>query len=131
MFRTTTVILLILFLVCASRADDRLVVLENDAAIQLGPDNAHLTVLVKPGKGQIDLKDEPRVAGLYLSGVNRSTEGFSVKWVGNKRPEAIEIMLDRKALVSSGTYDLYLDLQPNTKPDAERLRLQIVHQEPK
>jgi len=131
MFRASLLALALLLANCVCQADDRLVVLENDTAIQLRPDLTILTILVKPGKQPIRLDEQPQVAGVYLSGVSVSSQGFAAKWTSNTWPEGIEITLDRGAMVRSGTYDVYLDVQPRSKPDAERLRIQIVHPEPK
>jgi hypothetical protein len=130
-FRTTTLILL--FLVCTSSTpgDDKLLVPEDTSPIQLCPDCTTIKVLLKPGKSKIDLKEQPQIAGVFLSGAKKETQIFKVKWIGEKRPEALEITLDLASVARSGTYDLYIDLQPQSNPTAERLHLQMIHPEPK
>ncbi len=128
-----TVAFFSLFLLCAppAPADDKLLVPEDSSPIQLCPNCKTVTVLLKPGKSKIDLKDQPRIAGLLLSGAKKDTQQFSAKWLGAKRPEALEIVLDLASVARSGTYDLYIDLQPQSNPTAERLHLQIIHPEPR
>ena len=128
-----TVLLIFVAFLCASAspAHDKLIVPEDTAPIQLCPDCTTITVLLKPDNSQIQLTEQPQIAGLFLSGGKKNSDGFSAKWIGKTRPQSIEITLDLNALVHSGTYDLYLDLQPRSNPAAERLRVQILHPEPK
>jgi hypothetical protein len=130
-FRTITLIALFLFCASSLPADDKLLVPEDVSPIQLCPDCTTITVLVKPGKSQISLNDQPQIAGLFLSGVKKDTQKFKVKWVGAKHAQALEITLDPVSVGRSGTYDLYIDLQPQTNSAAERFHLQILHPEPK
>jgi hypothetical protein len=112
-------------------AQSAAVVPQDSAPLVLCSDCTSLTVLLKPSKATIHLDDQPQVSGVYLTGSKKDSDRFSAKWTGDKRPQAIVLTLDRESLARAGTYDLYLDLQPRTNPYAERLRLQIVHPEPK
>ena len=45
--------------------------------------------------------------------------------MGTKFPREISITLDRDETKQTGTYDLYLDLQPKSNPSAGRLKVQV------
>ncbi|HEV8483676.1 MAG TPA: hypothetical protein VGV87_09020, partial [Blastocatellia bacterium] len=112
-------------------SQEALVSLEETAPAELCPSCKSLNFLVKPGKQTIHLTEAPKVESVLLGGERKSVQGFTAQWVGEQKPREIKITLDTKELVLSGTYDIYLNLQPKSNAEAPRLKLQIFHPAPK
>jgi len=108
--------------------------LENTTPAELCPTCTKLTILIKAGNKPIQLTEQPKVEAVLLGGdrIDRDDSGkFAAKWIGSPQPRAIELSVDTDALARAGTYDVYLNLQPQSDPGADRLKLQITHPAPK
>ncbi len=106
---------------------DTLVKLETATPIQICSSCTEIQVLLVPDeKSTIKLDEAPKVENVYLGGSEpKASAKFSAKWVGNKFPRKISITLDVDETTQAGTYDLYLDLQPDSNPGAGRLKIQF------
>jgi len=118
-----------LLLACAPLAAtaDTPVRLETSTPIQICPSCTEVHVLLVPDeKSTIKIGEGPKVEEVYLGGAeSRDAAKFSAKWVSNKFPREITIALDQNETKQTGTYDLYLDLQPESNPGAGRLKVQV------
>jgi hypothetical protein len=119
----------LLLLSCAPAvlAADTLVRLETATPIQICTPCTEVQVpLVPDEKSTIKMGELPKVEEVYLGGSEpKASTKFSAKWIGNKFPRQISITLDADKTKQAGTYDLYLDLQPDSNPGAGRLKIQV------
>jgi hypothetical protein len=77
---------------------------------------------------KINLNENPRIEAIYFNSSSpRNANKFSTKWVGERNPWAIEISLDENETRQTGTYDLYLNLQPISNPHGGFLKIQLLH----
>jgi len=123
------VILLVLAFAPALLSAETLVKPETATPIEICPSCKEVRVLLVPdNQSKIKLNEGPNVEAAYFSGAApRDGEKFKAKWIGEKFPREIKIILDPDETKQAGTYDLYLNLQPDSEPGAERLKIQLIH----
>jgi hypothetical protein len=115
------------------RGADPLVTAENTAyelCVSCSPPQVRVLVTAK---GSIVVAEQPEVLQVLSAGQRDDglQKAFIASWETNIKgvPRAINIRLNsefqkRKALLA-GSYDLYLDLQPASHPDAPRLKITL------
>jgi len=108
-------------------AAETLVKPESTTSIEICPSCTAVHVLLVPdNKSKIKLDEDPKVEAVYFNGTApRKATKFSSKWTGKPFPRVIAIILDEDEMKQSGTYDLYLNLQPDSDPGAGRLKIQL------
>jgi len=119
-------------------ASDPPVTLETSTALELcGSCPApQLRYLVVPKNGvSVNTAENPEVELVSLGPLVREAyrKAVTARWMSDagKLPRAIEIGVDSGLLHIAGLYDVYLNLQPNSTPDAARLHLQFNKPAPK
>jgi|CXWL01.1.fsa_nt_gi hypothetical protein len=112
-------------------SQEALVLLEDPTPAELCPSCSSVIFLLKQGKQPVQLAESPQVELVSLGGDRKIAQGFSAEWIGEPKPRAIKIKVDEKELVRSGTYEVYLNLQPKSSADAPRLKVQIFRPAPK
>jgi hypothetical protein len=100
---------------------------ETKTPIEICPSCTAVRVLLVPDKdSRIKLTEAPKVEAAYFNAAApRDAAKFPSNWIGKPFPRAIEIALDENETKQAGTYDLYLNLQPDSYPGAERLKIQL------
>ena len=100
---------------------------ETAAPIEMCPSCIEVRVLLVPDKeSKIKLSEGPQVEAVYLNSASPRDAGkFKAKWIGNRFPREIRIVLDKDETKQAGTYDLYLNLQPDSEPGVGRLKIQL------
>jgi hypothetical protein len=110
-------------------SQEALVLVEDPAPAELCPSCTSVIFLVKPGKQGVQLSEAPQVELVSLGGDRKNAKGFTSEWIGEQKPRGVKVTVDSKELVRSGTYDVYLNLQPKSNADAP-LKIQILHPAP-
>ena len=83
-------------------------------------------LLVPDKESKIKIEDGPKVEAVYLGGAApKDASKFTAQWIGQKFPREIKIVLDPEETKQAGTYDLYMNLQPDSEPGAGRLKVQL------
>ncbi|HEX3744441.1 MAG TPA: hypothetical protein VHW09_10945 [Bryobacteraceae bacterium] len=119
-------------------AADAPVSLESPAPLELCDScpAPQLRYLVVPKNGAvINASEAPVVELVSLGPLVREAyrRGLQATWVidASKMPRAIDVAVDPRLLDIAGLYDVYLNLQPASKPDAPRLHVQFTKPAPK
>jgi hypothetical protein len=123
-FRASLLILVCAWKVAAAVAPVRL---ESATPIQICSSCTEVHVLLVPDeKSSVKIGEAPKVEEVYLGGADpRDATKFSAKWISDKFPRQISITLDPDQTKQAGTYDVYLNLQPESNPGAGRLKVQV------
>jgi hypothetical protein len=125
---TLLVILLMLTFAVPLFAAETLVKPEITTPIEICPSCKEVRVLLVPdSKLKINLNDGPEVESAYFNGsIPRDAGKFTAKWIGEKFPREIRVVLDTEETKQAGMYDLYLNLQPVSEPGEGRLKIQLM-----
>lgn len=125
--RALMVILLVLSFSPALFSAETLVMPETGAPIEICPSCTEVRVLLVPDcKSKIKLDEGPKVEAVYFSGAApRNADKFRAEWIGDKFPREINVLFNSDETKQAGTYDLYLNLQPDSHQGAGRLKIQL------
>lgn len=108
-------------------AADTLVKPETATPIEICPSCKEVRVLLVPDdKSKIKIDEAPEVEMVFLGAAPKDAGKFSSRWIGNPFPRAIEIVLDQNETKQAGMYDLYVNLQPHSDPNAPRLKIELI-----
>lgn len=126
--RTLLVTVLVLAFAPPLFSAETLVKPETATPIEICPSCKEVRVLlVLDDQSKIKIKEDPKVEAAYFSGAApRDADKFKAQWIGEKFPREIKVVLDPDETKQAGTYDLYLNLQPDSGPGAGRLKIQLI-----
>jgi len=115
----------------AALSQEIIVTLEDSTPAELCPACTSLRFLLKPSKQVIQVSEKPIVEFVSLGGERRNVQGFTAEWIADEAVRGLKVNVDAKELVRAGTYDVYINLQPKSSPNAPRMKVQIYHPPPK
>jgi hypothetical protein len=105
-----------------------LVKLETTTPIEICPSCDEVRVRLAPDPdSKIKVVENPKVEAAYFNGTApRDDTKYTAQWIGGHFPREIKIIWDPDETKNTGVYDLYLNLQPNSNPGADRLKIQLM-----
>lgn len=107
---------------------ETLVKLEIKTPIEICPSCNEVRVRLAPDPdSKIKVVETPKVEAAYFNDTTpRDDTKYTAQWIGGNFPREIKIILDPDETKNTGRYDLYLNLQPNSNPGADRLKIQLM-----